>query len=250
EDIAESGSSHKRREGFAVIRDGASHGLHEVIELVQPGGDDGLAQRLETPHVQRNVVVDQENGSSAVIAGVANILQHAIEGVGVEVAAPHLEDGTEAAIVGAAARSLDYIHLPAEQRISVEHAGVAVRRSDFAVFEPVRRTVGVVHPALAVLASIGEAAYPVDAGPLLDGAQQFAEGDFPLAAHKIVDAHFLISFGGEAGIIPSHHDLHSRAESADQIDNASGSTPLKRHDGESDNFRIEFAYKTRDRLAN
>src|SRR5208282_1102901 len=231
------------------------HGLHEVIQLVQPGGDDGLAQRLEAPHVQRYVIVDQENRSSAVIAGIANVRQHAVERVSKEVAAAHLDDGTETAIVGAAARGLDYVHLPAEQRISLEHACIAVRRADFAVFEPVRRPVGVVHPALAVsvsasATSVREATDPVDTRSLLDCSQQFAERDFPLAAHQIINVHFLVSFGSKAGVVPSHHDLHSRPESADQFDKASGGTPLKRHDGESDNLRIELADKAGDGLAN
>src|SRR5208283_5422823 len=105
--VAESRSPHQRGEGFAVVRDSCG---------------DGLAQRLEAPHVQRYVIVDQENRSSAVIAGIANVRQHAVERVSKEVAAAHLDDGTETAIVGAAARGLDYVHLPAEQRISLEHA--------------------------------------------------------------------------------------------------------------------------------
>jgi aspartate racemase len=48
---AETGSSHQRGEGFAVVCDSGGHGLHEVINLVQPGSDDGYAQRLEAPHV-------------------------------------------------------------------------------------------------------------------------------------------------------------------------------------------------------
>src|ERR1700729_1153120 len=82
EDIAESGPSHQRRESFAVVRNRRRHGLYKVIEFVQPGGNNGLAQGLESMHIQRNVVVDEEDGSSAVVARVANVVQHAIERVG------------------------------------------------------------------------------------------------------------------------------------------------------------------------
>jgi hypothetical protein len=52
-----------------------------------------------------------------------------------KITAPHLDDGTEAAIVGATTRSLDHVHLPAEQCISLEHTCVAVRQADFADVE-------------------------------------------------------------------------------------------------------------------
>src|SRR6202030_2669229 len=105
---------------------------------------------FKTSHIQRDVVVDEENGSSAVIAGVANVVQHAVERVGVEVAASHLDDGAETAIVGAAPRGLDYIHLPAHQRVSREHSRIAIRRADLAVFEPGGGAGGGVDPAPAL----------------------------------------------------------------------------------------------------
>src|SRR6202042_504131 len=103
------GSSHQRGERFAVVRDGGPDSLHQEINLVQSGSEDGVTQRLEMPHTQRNVVVDQENGSSAMVMGVANVSQHAVEGISMKITAPHLDDGTEAAIIGAATRSLDYV---------------------------------------------------------------------------------------------------------------------------------------------
>ena len=104
------------------------------------------------------------------------------------------------------------------------------------------------HPVLTT--SVGEPIDPIGARPLLDCAQQFPEGDFPLTAHKKVDVDLLVSFGGKAGVVPSHHDLDAWPESADQFDNATGGTALKRHDGESDDFRIEFADKPGDSFTN
>ena len=90
----------------------------------------------------------------------------------------------------------------------------------------------------------------VEPGALLDRAQQFAEGDFPLAAHQIVDAHILVSFGGKAGIVSADHDLHSRPKRTHQIDNATGGAALKRHDRESDDVRVQFADQARDSFTN
>ena len=74
---------------------------------------------------------------------------------------------------------------------------------------------------VALAVSVGEAADAIGTRVLLDGAQQLAELDFPLAAHQIIDVHFLVSVGRKAGVVPAHHDLHARPESPDQFDNAS-----------------------------
>ncbi len=103
ETVAESGAAHQRGESFSVIGDGRGHGLDEIVDLVQSGGDDGFAESFEAFYVQGDVVIDQEDGAGAVIAGVANVGEDAIERVGMEVAAAHFNDGAEAAIVGAAA---------------------------------------------------------------------------------------------------------------------------------------------------
>jgi len=97
---------------------------------------------------------------------------------------------------------------------------------------------------------IRQAADLFDTRPVFDRAQQFAEGDFSLAAHQIIDAHFLVSLRREAGIVPAHYDLHSRPQGTDQLDDASRGATLKCHDGEPDNLRIELADKPGYSLAN
>ena len=42
-----------------------------------------------------------------------NVIEHAFEGIRVEVAAPHFDDRAETAVIRAAARSLDHVHLAA-----------------------------------------------------------------------------------------------------------------------------------------
>src|SRR5205807_5369297 len=110
--------------------------------------------------------------SRAVIASVANVVEHAVERVSMKVAAAHLDDGAETAIEGAAARGFDYIHLPAQQRVSRKHARITVRQANLAVFQPVRRSRGIMHPVLAI--AIRQAADSLEAAPLLVRAQQFA----------------------------------------------------------------------------
>ncbi len=179
---------------------------------MQPGSNDCLTQSLEALHIQRNVVIDQENGSCPVIAGVANVGQHSVERISMEVAAAHLDDRTETAIESTTARGFNYVHLASQERVSLEHARIPVRRTDLTVLEPVGRPRGIMHPTLAV--PIRKAADPLEAGALLQCAQQFAEGDFPFAAHQIVDAHIFVSFGGKAGIVSTHHNLHARPQRA------------------------------------
>src|SRR6202034_1077578 len=127
-----------------------------------------------------------------------------------EVAAAHLDERAEAAIEGTAARSLDHIHLPPHQRVSLQNASIAVRRTDLLIVKPVRRTAWVVHPVLAI--SIRKPRNSLDPGSLFDRAQQFTEGNLPFAAHKVVDAHVLISLGCKAGIVSTHHNLHPRPQ--------------------------------------
>ena len=95
--------THQRRERRAVVGDRRRRRLDRVFELVQPGADDRLAQRGEALHVERDVVVDDEQGPGAAITAVADVVEDAVEVVGVEVAAAHLDDRAEAAVERAAA---------------------------------------------------------------------------------------------------------------------------------------------------
>ena len=65
--------------------------------------------------------------------------------VRVEVPAAHLDDRAEAAVEGAAARRLDDVDRPAEQRVAAEHARAAVGQPQRAVASAVDRPGRVVH---------------------------------------------------------------------------------------------------------
>src|SRR4249920_1122862 len=73
--VAESRPAHQGCECFAVVGDSGRHRLDKVVQLVQPGLDDGMAKRFETMYVERNVVVDQKDGASAVVPGVSDVSQ-------------------------------------------------------------------------------------------------------------------------------------------------------------------------------
>ena len=63
-------------------------------------------------------------------ARVGDVGEHAVEAEGLEVAAAHLDDRAEAAVVGAAARRLDDIDGPAEEGVAAEHARGTIRQRD------------------------------------------------------------------------------------------------------------------------
>ena len=148
-DVAESRLAHQRRQRLAMHRDGRGHRLHGVDDVVQAGIDDGLAERLEALDVEADVVVDDENGAGAVVAGVANVGQHAVEGVSMKVAAAHLDDGAEAAIEGAAARRLDHVDRPSHHGVVVQYARVALGQANLIALQAVHRTRGIFMPAVA-----------------------------------------------------------------------------------------------------
>jgi hypothetical protein len=68
-----------------MVGDGRGRGLNGVFEVVQPGVDDRLAERLEPLHVERDIVVHNEQRPGAAVPRVANVRRDPLEGVGVEI---------------------------------------------------------------------------------------------------------------------------------------------------------------------
>ena len=100
---------------------------------------------LEALHVERDVVVHQEDRPGAVSPRVGDVGQHAVDRIRMEVAAAHLDDRAEAAVEGAPARGLDDVHRPAEQRVAVRHARRRFGQRQRFSREPGHRAIGVVH---------------------------------------------------------------------------------------------------------
>ena len=79
EHVAEPRPAHQRRQRLAVVGDRRGHRLHDVVDVVEAGVDDGAAQRLEARDVQRDVVVDDEDGPRAARARVGDVREHALD---------------------------------------------------------------------------------------------------------------------------------------------------------------------------
>src|SRR5579862_3969026 len=187
--ITESGLAHQGSKCFAMGGNGRGHGLNKVVQLVEPSVDDGVAERLETMYVERDVVVHQKNRASAVVSRVTDIRQDSVELVGVKVATAHFDDRAETAIVSAAARGLNHIHLASEQGIAFEHPGCAVGQTDLVVVESMYRPGGVMGPAIA--GTVRKPGDLVEIPGLLQGTQKFTESDLTFAAHDEIHVHSL-----------------------------------------------------------
>src|SRR5262245_19285080 len=107
-----------------------------------------MAQSFEAAHVKRDVVVDDEDRSRAVISGIADICDDPIKRISMEVPASHLDDRAEAAIVGASARGFDHIHLPPENRVAFEHPSIAIGQIYLTAFETIHWSLRIVIEAV------------------------------------------------------------------------------------------------------
>jgi hypothetical protein len=90
-----------------------------------------------------------------------------------KVSAPHFDDRAETAVIRAAARSLNYIHLAAEQGVALKHASSAIGESDIAVFQSMHWPRRVMEPAAVF--TMREAADFFETSAALQGTQQLAK---------------------------------------------------------------------------
>ena len=113
----------------------------------------------------------------------------------------HLDDRAEAAVVRAAARRLDDVDRPADERVARQDAGVAVGQRHLLAGEaadrPVRRPD---HGRALPVGQPGDAAQ-VAAG--LERAQELAKRQIALAAHDDVDVpgRILVDVRGQARVV-------------------------------------------------
>jgi hypothetical protein len=208
------------------------------------------AERLEPPHVKRDVVVHNEERPGATVPRVADVRQDPLEGVGVEVASAHLDNRAEAAVECAAARGFDHVDLPAEERVAAKYPHVAPRRPDLAVLKAAHAPRGVV--AESVGASVGQARNLVVSAPCLEPTQQLTERDLPLAPHDEVDSAIRvlgIGLGSEARVVAAYDDARAGALLADEIDDPPGRLALEGHDRESDDVGLVFGHEPLDGLS-
>ncbi len=213
------------------------HALDDVTTLVQAGGDDRLAQHREAPHVQRDVVVNQEDDPGTVVAGIGDVGDDAGDRARVEVPPAHLDDRAEAAVVRAAPRRLDDVHGIAEEGVAPQHAGAAVGQLQ-RVVESMRRRPVRIRDDIAAGRSPGQAGNDAQrrvAAPELQRPQQFAERCFALAAHHGV--YTLLSHprvGRKTGIVTTGDDGGARTPLAQAPHEAQRRASLERHRREPD----------------
>src|ERR1017187_9263682 len=118
-----------------------------------------------------------------------------------KIAPAHFDDRAETAIESAAARGLDHVNLPAHHGVTTEHSRLAIGQLDLVTFKRVHGPRDVLAPACTF--AISQPGNVLKAVSRLDGAQQFAKGQFALAAHNEIYASspLPIGIGGKAGIV-------------------------------------------------
>ena len=214
------------------------------------GAGDRPAERAEPRHVERDVVVHEEDDARAARARIGDVRDHAIEAPRVEVSSPHLDDRAEAAVVRAASRRLDDVDGPAHHGVAREHACGPIRQAHVAGLEPGDRTRRVAHESAGP--PIRE---PVDAGrraACLERAHQLSECDVAFAVHDDVHARsgVDVSLRREARIVPAHHHCRGRPQALHECNHLPRGLPLERHDRQAHDVRQHRPDQPRDRLAN
>ena len=178
-----------------------------------------------------------------------DICENALDGPRVEVPSAHLDDRAEAAVEGAAARGLDDIDRAADERIAVQHTRGAIREANLLAGQRAHRPRRRPHePARRPVRNPGNG---LDTAPPLEGADQLAERDVPLASHDEVDlpvASF-VDVRGEARIVPADDDGCRRGKRSDERGQLLRGAPLKRHDRQPDEIRLEIPDESLDRFA-
>ncbi len=160
-----------------------------------------------------------------------------------EVAAAHLDDGAETAIVGAAAGGLDDVGLAAVHGVAGEDPGGAVGEAELLVGEIADAAVGVVAEGVAV--APGEAGDGLGPLPCFERADEQAEGDLAFAANEVVDGGFVVGVdvAGQAGVVAADDDGHAGLEGAEERHDREGGVALEGHDGEADDVRVDLVHE-------
>src|SRR5260370_34013978 len=106
--------------------------------------------RFKAAAIQRDVVVYAEDRSGTMHFRIGNVGDYAVKRISVKITTTHFDDRAETTVIGAAARSLDDICLAAKNRVALQHPRTAVWKANLVIFQPVRRTLLVMNPLIAV----------------------------------------------------------------------------------------------------
>ena len=222
-------------------RDWRGHSLDHVVDVVETRIDDGLAERLEPGHVERDVVVDDEDRPRAAASRIADVVDHAFHREAMEVASAHLDDRTEAAIERAPARRLDHVHVAAHHRIAGQHARGPIWRLQRSVLngrDGSRRGL-----LKAVRVTKPESCHPIEGGPLVERPDELPERQLALSANDCIDAEggMCPRFRCEARVIASDDDTYAWLDRLDERDDSTRRASLKGHHRQPDKLGLEIA---------
>src|SRR5215472_3180070 len=103
-----------------------------------------------------------------------------------------------------------------------------------------RRTHLVVDPAIS--AANGKALNRLDFSSLFKRTEKFTEGDFPLAAHKVIDSPWLVGLRGKTRIVSANDNLHIWFQGAHQFHDPPCRSPLESHNGQADDLRLQLLH--------
>jgi hypothetical protein len=174
ENIAKPCAVHKRSQSLSMICYWRGHSLNEVVQGIEPGVDDGMAKPFKSADIQRNVIVYEEDRSGTMHLASRN----AVKRISVKITTAHFDDGAEATVMGAAARSLDDICLAAKDRVALQHPRAAVGKANLVIFQSARRTLLVVNPLIA--ATVREPGDEVHVATAVERTRQLPECNFTL----------------------------------------------------------------------
>ena len=126
---------------------------------------------------------------------------HAIEGIREEVAATHLDDRAETAIVGAAARSFDHVDLTSQKGVALEDTRhLASGRLISPLFQSMGRTSRIVHPPLVRFDRTGRRSLP-SCRPSPSARISSRNVTSPSPRIRIVNIDGFVRFWGQARIV-------------------------------------------------
>ncbi len=217
------------------------------MDVVESRLDNRAAEALEPRHVQRDVVVDEEDGAGAASARVSDVGEHAREVERMEIAAPHLDDRAEAAVVGATARRFDDVDGTPEEGISRQHTGRSIGQRQLTVRQPRHRARRVVNEGARWPAE----RQAVDRLRILvarERAQQRAKGQLPFTPDDEVDAAggVVVGLWCEARIVAAGNDGDVRLDAPNQPREPQRRAALERHDRKTDDLRVVLAHQPFD----
>src|SRR5215471_4984382 len=144
-----------------------------------------------------------------------------------KVAASHLDNRAETAVIGAAARSLHDVYLATEQTIPAEDASSTLGQANVAILQSMRLGKRVMDPSFScTMRKATDTCVPF---PAFYGTQKVTKGNLAFPSNHVIHSHFFVGFRGKTRVITSDDDFHGGLERTRQINDATSGPALKGH---------------------